>query len=277
MAAHLFHTIITTASGRTSHGRERRRGEADAGCVPKLPSPKIPWWSSAEETIPVVVRARLRERVKRFVLLFFLVLPVALAALSNPATATRSVAGGGLREPATIAGLANGCTGVTRWQGSDADGFVDQPLYRFVWQVTPPANGNFAMTPWDGPRASFVVSETSPNVPQVLASVYRGSVAIWYNSANTDAVPQLLNDATELADEFPNLIIAPWPLDEDSVNPWRSPRPIVFTAWGLTLGCLTYDRTVLLEFMEMAAARETPDVALGDAGPQAYLVTRPTD
>lgn len=223
------------------------------------------------------MREQLNVRLKRIMLILFLVAPVVLATMVNPGLSIRSVAGGGERHPASLAALANGCTGVTYWKGSAADGYVDQPLSRFVWQVTPPPNGNFAMTPWTGARASFVVSEKSPNVPQVLASLYRGSVAIWYNSSDSDAAPMLLNDATELTEEFEHLIVAPWPLNDDSANPWRSPRPIVFTAWGMTLGCLTYDRAVLDEFIALAADRSIPDVAAGDPGPRASLKTRPTD
>lgn len=240
------------------------------------PTPKIPWWSSATSSVDVLVRERFRVRFKRFLLVSLLILPIGLAAFNNPATSSRSVAGGGERMPATLVGLANGCTGITEWNPSSADGFVDQPYEKFVWEITPPPRGNHAMTPWSGDRASFEVSEISPNVPQVMASLYRGSVALWYNPSNTKSVPTMLNDARELTEEFPNLIIAPWPLDENTANAWRSPRPIVFTSWGLTLSCLTYDRVVLDEFMVEANKREAPDVAWGDAGTQADLVTRPS-
>lgn len=248
---------------------------ADAEGVNKKPSSKMPWWSSADEPVLAVVREPVRKRVKRFFLGAFLVLPIVLAALTNPATATRTVAGGGEREPASLTALANGCTGVTSWRDSGSDGFVDQPIERFAWEITPPSRGNFAMTPWSGDRASFVVSEFSPNVPQVLASLYRGSVVIWYDSLNTGDLAPLLNEAREMTEEFPQLIIAPWPLGEESANPWRSPRPIVFTSWGKTLGCLTFDRTVLDEFLVDAGKREAPDVAPGDAGHRALMVSRP--
>lgn len=248
---------------------------ADAEGVNKNPSSKVPWWSSASEPVFAVVREPARTRVKHFVLASFLILPIALAALINPATTTRTVAGGGEREPASLTALANGCTGITSWQGSDTDGFVDQPINDFRWEITPPSRGNFAMTPWSGDRASFVVSEMSPNVPQVLASLYRGAVVVWYDPLKTDGLAPLLNEAREMTEELPNLIIAPWPLDADSANPWRSPRPIVFTSWGKTLGCLTFDRVVLDEFLVDAAKRKAPDVAPGDAGTQALMVARP--
>jgi hypothetical protein len=245
--------------------------------VSKKTSPKIPWWSSATAPILAVLREPVRKKAKRFVLITFLIVPIALAAFVNPATSSRSVSGGGEREPASLVALANGCTGVTSWAGSGSDGYVDQPIESFTWEITPPSRGNFAVKPWEGNRASFVVSEYSPNVPEVLASLYRGDIVIWYNSAKTEDLPALLNDAREMTEEFSNLIIAPWPLDEDSTNPWRSPRPIVFSSWGKTLGCLTFDRAVLEEFMLSASERVAPDVALGKPGPKADLVTRPSD
>lgn len=250
---------------------------ADAEVVSKNTESKVPWWSSAVEPIFAVVREPLRKRVKRFILLTFLVLPLALAAFINPATSTRSVAGGGEREPASLAALANGCTGITSWADSGSDGFVEQPLDRFVWEITPPSRGNFASTPWTGDRASFVVSEFSPNVPQVLASLYRGAVVIWYDPVKVGDLAPLMNEARELTEELPHLIVAPWPLGDDTANPWRSPRPLVFTSWGKTLGCLTFDRVVLDEFLASAAERKVPDVAAGDSGPRALMVTRPSD
>jgi hypothetical protein len=224
-----------------------------------------------------VLREPARKKARRFVLITFLILPILFAAFVNPATSTRSVAGGGEREPASLVALSNGCTGVTSWAGSGADGYVDQPIESFVWEVTPPSRGNFAVEPWKGNRASFVISEFSPNVPEVLASLYRGDIVIWYNPVKTKDLSALLNEAREMTEEFSNLIIAPWPLDEDSANPWRSPRPLVFSSWGKTLGCLTFDRVVLEEFMASAADRAAPDVALDQPGPKATLVTRPSN
>jgi hypothetical protein len=240
---------------------------------PSRPSSR-PWWASGPDK-----QGRLVGQVGRIftrLLVGTLVLaPLAWSTMVNPGLAVTTVNGGGVRQPPSLPALLNACTGITVWPEAPAEeiGWIEagsDGTDFFAWRVSPPTSGNFARQPWPGAQLVRVDDAHRPTPAEAMALSYRGWTVLWYlPTMDADVLAEFLPVAEMMTQRYPQLLIAPWPIEPKGT--WPQGRSFIFTAWNTTLSCGQFSTDLLEEFQSKRSGAPGERLSLVSDGPPAEV------
>lgn len=235
--------------------------------------PKLPWYSMGSQKLPAKVNYQiLRKLLKRLGLLGIILLFL-FAASFNLGNRTNYLAGGGVQAPPTLAGLAGGCRGISKWPNPSASEIGWVSPGNFLWYTSPPLAGNFDKVPWKTPGYVAPTDIIQPTVSAAVSNLYRGWVVIWTaRNAQKGSLDGLTAWAKKMAPGNP-VLIAQWPRPEPST--WPVGRNILMTAWSQAESCLIFDATAAEEFRVEAGKHKAPGlgISLNEPGPAAQVRT----
>ncbi len=232
---------------------------------------RTPWWAT---TAPAKVARQVRRPWKKAIAVVaaFAILYVVIAvAANNPGRAVTVGAIGQVTVPPTMSALAVGCSGVTTWPNDHPkeNGYLADNS-KFVYRVVPAPYGNYAKTPWTGPKIVGSFGKP-PTVAQAVNLEYHGWTVVWYSQ---DAGQTVIDNLFTWGDALPansKVLIAPWPSDPTSML--QTGRVVILTKWETTQACLDVSDSVYGSFISSASKAPGVDVPLSNPGPEASVST----